>query len=62
MSNITTDPNLLAALKKTAGRSMTAKEIREQRISFVMGAVGKGGEVSRAEVEKIIDQREGCAA
>lgn len=62
MTNTTTDPKLLDALKKAAGRKMTAAQVREQRISFVMSAVTEGSEVSRADVEKIIDEREGNAA
>lgn len=62
MTDILTDPELLAALKEAAGRAMSPKEVRAQRISFVMGAVSEGSNVSRAEVENIIDRQEGRAA
>lgn len=62
MPKTNTDPKLLEALANAAGRAMTPDQVREQRISFVMSAVGDGSAVTRSEVELIIDQREGCAA
>lgn len=62
MTEVRTDPRLLEVLREAAGRSMTAAEVREQRISFVMSAMSEGSEVSRAEVGRIIDEREGRAA
>lgn len=62
MTEIRTDQRLLDELRRAAGRSMTAAEVREQRISFVMSAITEGSEVTRSEVGKIIDEREGRAA
>ena len=62
MPEMHTDPNLLAALRKAAGQKMTPDQVREQRISFVMSAIEEGSDVSRAEVGRMIDEREGEAA
>lgn len=62
MPEYVTDQRLLDALKKAAGRKMTSEEVREQRVSFVMSAIAEDSDVSRADVERIIDEREGAAA
>lgn len=62
MTKVRTEPSLLEELSRAAGRPMTAQEVREQRISFVMSAVTEGSEVTRAEIGRIIDEREGSAA
>ena len=62
MTDTKTDPELLAALRKAAGTKMTPDEVREQRISFVMSAMDEGSTVSRDEVGRMIDEREGKAA
>lgn len=41
---------------------MTPAEIREQRISFVLSTLDDDSEVTRADIEKIIDEKEGKAA
>lgn len=62
MTRFTTNPELLKALTEAAGRKMTPEEVREQRISFVMGMIDEKSDVSRADVAKIIDDRDGKAA
>jgi len=62
MTDMQSDPTLLKALKAAAGKKMSPEEVREQRISFVMSAIDEGSEVSRADVGRMIDEREGAAA
>jgi len=62
MTKFKTDPDLLRALEAAAGREMTQSEVREQKISFVMGMIDQDNNLSRAEVAKIIDKHDGKAA
>jgi hypothetical protein len=50
MSETKTDPALLRALYRSAAVIMTEEEIREQRISWVIGQTG----ATRAQVEAAI--------
>ena len=61
MFELKTDPNLINAIERSAGQSMTPTQVREQRVSFVMSGLREGSKVSRDEVNLIIDQREGTA-
>ena len=62
LSSIKTDPDLLAAIRNAAGRKMNPDQVREQRISFVMSAIDESSDVTRADVGRMIDEREGEAA
>ena len=62
MTKFKTDPDLLKALEEAAGREMTQVEVREQKISFVMGMIDEDNNLTRAEVAKIIDNHNGKAA
>jgi hypothetical protein len=59
MADIRTDGRLLAKLKEAAGKPMTAEEIRNQRISYVMGTLDTESTLTRDEVERMLLQREG---
>ena len=54
-----TREELQSRMKAAAGRPMTAEQIREQKISFVMGTLGSSSKMTREEVTKIIDQMDG---
>ena len=56
MSNRTDD--LLEALRK-AGQEMTEEQVREQKISFIMGTLGSDSKITRAEVEAQLDRMAG---
>ena len=62
MSEHKSDPGLLAALKAAAGQKMTPEQVRAQRISFVMSTIDETSDVTRADVGRMIDEREGEAA
>ena len=54
--------DLLKALKKAAGRPMSAEEVRAQKLSFVLSTLEDTSEATRERVEKQLDAHEGCAA
>lgn len=55
-----TDPKLIAALVEAAGRTLTAREIWKQRVSFVYGNVGlENPFVTREMVERLATEMYG---
>lgn len=62
MTDFQSDKALIGKLRAAAGKKMTAEEVRAQRVSFVMSAVDKDDSVTRADVERVISEREGAAA
>lgn len=57
--NLKTDPALVKALEEAAKSSMTAAEIEQQRVSFIMGSLSANSEITRARVEEILAQQKG---
>lgn len=52
-----TDQSLLDALSILASRPLTAEEIEQQRVSFIMGTVKSG--VTRERVKEVIAEQAG---
>lgn len=59
MSNLQTRPDLLKALKDAAAKPASAAELREQRISFIMGSLDRKSGVTRDRVIKVLDDQQG---
>ncbi len=53
------DEELEQRLRKAAATPMTKEEVRRQRISFVYGNLPQSSTLTREEVEKLLDAREG---
>jgi hypothetical protein len=62
VKSIYTDPELLERLRLAAQRPMTREEVREQKISWVLGNLPFDSAVTRDEVEAAIVRHEGYAA
>jgi hypothetical protein len=62
MGDLKTDPNLLKALQDSARLSLGAAELRRQKVSFIMGSLGKDSTITRAKVEEVLRQLDGHAA
>lgn len=58
MTNLRTDSNLLEALSAAAKTNVSAEELRKQRVSFIMGALGDDSSVTRAKVTEILAAHE----
>jgi hypothetical protein len=58
-TNLKTPDSLLTALQKAASRPLSAEEIEEQRISFIMGSLSETSSVTRARVQEVLAQQEG---
>jgi len=59
MTNLKTKPSLLAALKEAASHEPSAKELKEQRISFIMGTLKRDSAVTRAKVIEVLEAHGG---
>ncbi len=53
------DEALEARMKKAATTRMTKEEVRRQRVSFVYGQLPVSNTLTREEVAKLLDSREG---
>lgn len=59
MNNLHTDKALLKALKESSSYAPTSDQIDRQRLSFVMGALPDGNEMTREEVQEVLERQEG---
>lgn len=58
MTSLHTDSALLKALEAAAKIKISADELRKQRVSFIMGALGDDSSVTRAKVTEILAAHE----
>jgi len=62
MPELKTNAALLEALKRASARGPSADEIDKQRLSFVMGSLKATNQITRSEVQQILNQHEGRKA
>lgn len=63
MTNLRTDPTLLQRLKDAATQSrLSASEIRQQKISFIIGSLGDDSNITRERVEEELKKLDGEVA
>lgn len=62
MNNSKTDPKLLSALHNAAGKRLSAEKLRKQKVSFIMGTLGKDSTVTKDRVEQELEKLSGSAA
>ena len=59
MTGLQTSEKLLNALTRAAKKKLSESELREQRISFIMGSLDKDSTITREQVSRILAQQEG---
>lgn len=59
---IKTDSALMQKLQSAAKRSLSPTELHKQRVSFILGNLPKDSNVTREQVEKVLDRLEGKKA
>jgi hypothetical protein len=59
MTDLKTDESLLKKLRDATTRVPTAEELEKQRVSFVMGSLGRQSTATRAQVEEMLAKQEG---
>lgn len=61
-TDIRTDATLLARLRKAAGISMSAEQLRRQRVSFIHGTMSHDSKMSPDQIAEALDRHEGTKA
>lgn len=59
MTNLQTDATLLRRLAEAATQILSAEEINQQRISFIMGSLKDNSTVTRAKISEVLAAHEG---
>ena len=62
MLEIRTNPKLLDALKSAAQGTLSAEELRRQKVSFIMGSLKDDSTITRNRVKEVLDSLEGRKA
>lgn len=60
--NLKTDSSLLKALKKASSEKPDAKELLEQRVSFIFGSLDEDSPMTHEQIKQILDEQEGRTA
>lgn len=61
-TDLKTDTTLLDRLRAAAGVEMTPEEVRRQRISFVYGNLPSDSDMTKNDVERVLNRLEGATA
>lgn len=59
MTKFESRPSLLRALRDSANKELTSKEVYRQRVSFIMGSLKPESGVTRSRVEDVLEKQEG---
>lgn len=59
MTELRTSQTLLDALRKASERTPTEEELREQRVSFIMGTIRDDAHITRDRVKEVLEIQEG---
>ena len=53
------DPRVKSAFEAALERGMSVEETRQQKLSYIMGMLGRDSTLTREEVERMLAEREG---
>ena len=59
MTELRTDPAVLAALREVTRRTPSAEQIEQQRLSFVMGVLPESNNMTREQVREVLERQRG---
>lgn len=59
MTDLKTKESTLRALERATRMPLTSAEIREQRLSFIMGSLDTDSPMTKAQVQNILAKQEG---
>jgi len=59
MTDLKTDPALIRRLEEAATATVTAEQLREQRISFIIGNLREDSPITREKVKRVLAEQEG---
>lgn len=58
-SNLKTSEMLLQRIRTASDRKLSADELRKQRVSFVIGSLSAESNVTRSQINEVIEDFEG---
>ncbi|HLX29610.1 MAG TPA: hypothetical protein VKV24_14100 [Casimicrobiaceae bacterium] len=58
--DLKSDRSLIHALDEAKSQKMTAKQLKEQRVSFIYSSMDDGSGVTREGIRAVLDQHEGA--
>jgi hypothetical protein len=59
MSELKTDESLLQAVRLAAKRKLTREESHRQRVSYIIGVLGRKSGITREKIEQVLARQEG---
>lgn len=59
MTTIRTNEALLKALAESSSRTLSHDQFEKQRLSFVMGALDDDNDMTREQVERVLERQDG---
>ncbi|WP_201829514.1 hypothetical protein [Microvirga zambiensis] len=59
MTDLRTDESLLARLKRATSRNPSRAQVERQRISFIMGSLPEESDMTREQIQDVLEQQEG---
>ena len=59
MTDLKTDPVLIRRLEEAAHATMSHDQLREQRISFIIGNLRDDSPINREKVKRVLAEQEG---
>lgn len=62
VTDLKTDPALLQKIETLKEWKPSAEELRKQRISFIIGSLGKSSSVTREKIEDVLNMQVGTPA
>ena len=58
LDNLHTDPELLDKLKQGSAKGRTLQELREQRVSFIFGAISSESNITKEQIRQAVKEAE----
>jgi hypothetical protein len=62
VTELKTPQSLLDALRKAAEQSQSEDDVKQQRVSFIMGSLSESSDVTHARVREVLARQEGKKA
>lgn len=59
MTELKTRDDLLSALRQASTRELSARELHNQRVSFILGSLKEESGITRSRVEEVLAKQDG---
>jgi hypothetical protein len=62
LTELKTNSALLEALGKASSKKQTADEVKEQRVSFILGSIDEKSGVTRSRIQEVLAEQQGIGS